>query len=223
MHYDTRFSSRAKNVSIKIEPPGKVVVVAPKRTSAITIDKFVNSHSHWIQTQVAKLKQRQLLVESESQIMIFGKNYQKKYQFDIKMPVGIFTNQLSIIFNFPDTSSQTNSAALNKELEIFLKKIARSYLEKQTKILAIKMNVNYKNLTLRNQKTRWGSCSSNDNLSLNWRLVHYPSQVIDYVIIHELAHLIHHNHSRKFWQCVAEYDPDFQLHRSYLKKHGVSF
>ncbi len=231
MHYDTRLSTRASRISIKIEPPDKVVVVAPRKASAKTIKRFVESQADWIKAQLIKVKQKQLLIESESQVMIFGKNYQKKYQFNPELPIGIFTNQLSIIFNFPGADSQQNLTTVNrtlnktltKELEIFLKKTARSYLQKQTKILADKMQVSYHSLTLRNQKTRWGSCSSNGNLSLNWRLVHYPSQIIDYVIIHELAHLTHHNHSKKFWQCVAQHDPEFKLHRNYLKKHGVSF
>jgi len=57
---------------------------------------------------------------------------------------------------------------------------------------------------------------------LNWKLVHYPPEIIDYVIIHELAHLTHHNHSHQFWSYVAHYDPDYKQHRNYLKKHAVT-
>ncbi len=84
------------------------------------------------------------------------------------------------------------------------------------------MNTSINKITLRQQKTRWGSCSSAGNLNFNWRLVHYPPEVIDYVIIHELAHRTHMDHSSSFWQLVARYDPDHLKHRNWLKKHGVS-
>ena len=73
---------------------------------------------------------------------------------------------------------------------------------------------------IKGQKTRWGSCSKQRNLSFNWRLVMAPLPVIDYVVAHELAHLVEMNHSRKFWALVEQIYPGYSLHRAWLKENG---
>lgn len=86
--------------------------------------------------------------------------------------------------------------------------------------LAAKLNLNYGRIFIRNQKTRWGSCSTRRNLNFNWRLVTFPPPVMDYVIIHELCHLEEANHSARFWQLVESYCPNYRRHRSWLKEHA---
>ena len=83
------------------------------------------------------------------------------------------------------------------------------------------MDVEYDKLELRNQRTRWASCSVQRTLSFNWRLVMAPPDVIDYVVIHELAHLRERNHTRRFWQLVRQYDPDYEQHVEWLKENSV--
>lgn len=87
---------------------------------------------------------------------------------------------------------------------------------------AARMGVTYQRIAIRDQKTRWGSCSSRGNLNFNWRLVLAPVPVLDYVVIHELAHRREMNHSPRFWSIVAEMMPDYQMHRKWLRDHGDS-
>ncbi len=82
------------------------------------------------------------------------------------------------------------------------------------------MNVQYGRITIRNQKTRWGSCSSKGNLNFNCLLMLAPDEVVDYVVIHELCHLIEMNHSKAFWKQVEQVMPDYKKHRKWLKDHG---
>ena len=82
------------------------------------------------------------------------------------------------------------------------------------------MNVQYGRITIRNQKTRWGSCSSKGNLNFNCLLMLAPDEVVDYVVIHELCHLIEMNHSKAFWKQVEQMMPDYKKHRKWLKDHG---
>lgn len=79
---------------------------------------------------------------------------------------------------------------------------------------------NYTRITIRDQKTRWGSCSSTGTLSFNYRLMFAPPRVLDYVVVHELCHLTHMNHSREFWDLVASVQPDYKVYRNWLKEHG---
>ncbi len=78
----------------------------------------------------------------------------------------------------------------------------------------------YSSIAIRDQKTRWGSCSSRGTLSFNWRLMLAPPNVLDYVVVHELCHLEHMNHSKDFWACVESILPDYRIYRKWLKEHG---
>ena len=81
----------------------------------------------------------------------------------------------------------------------------------------------YTSVTVRDQKTRWGSCSSKKNLNFNYRLAYMPQEILDYVVVHELAHLRHMDHSREFWACVERYLPDYRERRAWLKEHGGEY
>jgi predicted metal-dependent hydrolase len=83
------------------------------------------------------------------------------------------------------------------------------------------MDVEYKQLELRNQRTLWGSCSTTGTLSLNWRMVMAPPDIVDYVVIHELAHLIEADHNREFWRIVGEHDPDYKRHADWLDANST--
>lgn len=87
---------------------------------------------------------------------------------------------------------------------------------------AARMGVTFNKITIRDQKTRWGSCSSRGNLNFNWRLVLAPVPVLDYVVIHELAHRREMNHSSRFWDIVGEMMPDYQIYKRWLRDHGGS-
>ena len=93
----------------------------------------------------------------------------------------------------------------------------------RVKYFANIMGVTYGNITIRNQKTRWGSCSSVGNLNYNWKLVLMPPGVLDYVVVHELAHRREMNHSAAFWKVVATWMPDYKKYRKWLRDNGNQF
>ena len=78
----------------------------------------------------------------------------------------------------------------------------------------------YSKITVRDQQSRWGSCSSRGTLSFNYRLIFAPTEVLDYVVVHELCHLTHMNHSKDFWNMVERIMPDYRTHKKWLKEHG---
>lgn len=97
---------------------------------------------------------------------------------------------------------------------------ARLIIPARVEHFAARIGVTYGRITLRCQKTRWGSCSAAGNLNFNVLLMLAPPEVLDYVVIHELCHRLEMNHSARFWDLVSRYDPDQRLHRAWLKEHG---
>ena len=97
---------------------------------------------------------------------------------------------------------------------------ARSIFTQKAAYYARIMGVTYNRIAIREQKTRWGSCSSKGTLSFNWRLMLAPPAILDYVVVHELCHLTHMDHSKAFWQAVASVYPDYAAARKWLKEHG---
>ena len=97
---------------------------------------------------------------------------------------------------------------------------AQNYIPERVKYYAAQMGVSYGRVTIRSQQTRWGSCSGKGNLNFNCLLMLAPAQVIDYVVVHELCHRLHMNHSAAFWNAVARYMPDYAIYRKWLKNNG---
>ena len=97
---------------------------------------------------------------------------------------------------------------------------ARKIFKRKTAAYARKMDVTYGRITIREQKTRWGSCTSEGNLNFNWRLIFAPEEVVDYIVVHELAHRKEMNHSRAFYDVVASVLPDYKVQEKWLKENG---
>lgn len=119
--------------------------------------------------------------------------------------------------NRPDSGL---SAVQRNALEERYKEAARSYIPQRTAYYQTITGGEYHRITIRDQKTRWGSCSSKGTLSFNWRLMLAPPAILDYVVVHELCHLTHMNHSPAFWQAVEAAYPDYRSARAWLKEHG---
>ncbi|MCQ4334311.1 M48 family metallopeptidase [Natronomonas sp. F2-12] len=111
--------------------------------------------------------------------------------------------------------------SIKRALETLYRRKAREMFEKQAEYYAKAMGVEYGQIHIRNQKTKWGSCSTSGTLSLNWRLMMAPQEIVDYIVIHELAHLQEPNHDDSFWSLVAEYDPEYEAHSRWLEEHST--
>jgi predicted metal-dependent hydrolase len=111
-------------------------------------------------------------------------------------------------------------AAARPALEGWLRARARVAIVSRVEARAKEMGLIYGRVAIRDQQTRWGSCSQPGNLNFNWRLLLAPPAVLDYVVVHELAHRVEMNHSTRFWRIVAHYCPDFATHRTWLREHG---
>ena len=111
--------------------------------------------------------------------------------------------------------------SIRQALESLYRRKARERFEARAEHFATQMDVEYEEIEIRNQRTKWGSCSSSGTLGLNWRLMMAPPEIIDYVVVHELAHLQEPNHTKGFWRFVGEYDPDYADHADWLDEHST--
>jgi len=117
--------------------------------------------------------------------------------------------------------SAVEQSSVKQVLRNFYRRRAREHFTDRTEAYASQMDMEYKQIEIRNQRTKWGSCSTTGTLGLNWRLMMAPPDVIDYIIIHELAHLREPNHTKSFWSLVAEYDSNYEAHARWLEEHSV--
>jgi predicted metal-dependent hydrolase len=215
INYQVQRRTQNRYLRLRITAKAEVIVSAPPRIPDSVISRFVADNAAWIFKHQSKIKAK-LELRDETTIMVFGKSYPRLIHHDQFHTPAVYIQEGQLHVH-PVTNSE---ASVERTLNTFFKTTAQKYIIPRTKQLSEVMEISYTSLTLREQKTRWGSCSSSGALNFNWRLVQYPPPVIDYVIIHELAHRREMNHSSRFWAIVAKYDPEYQTHRRWLKKYG---
>ncbi len=132
----------------------------------------------------------------------------------------IITHYLEVMEKAKSRPSSDLSDIQRTALEKRYIEAARDYFPKRAAYFQALTGGEYYRITIRDQKTRWGSCSAKGTLSFNWRLMLAPPAVLDYVVVHELCHLTHMDHSAAFWQAVEAVCPDYRTHRKWLKDHG---
>jgi len=213
-------SKRAKHLRLKANIFG-IQVVVPMIYYEIEVMKFLNLKKDWI-LQTSEYYQRLRNEYGEENLKLntiafLGKRYNLKITKDVGTSVIVSDNLKCITFH-------VNNMRRYKD------DVKRWYSSQTGKIVAKRLNqimvMNpelppYKKVTVRHQHSKWGSCSKNGNLNFNLLLASLPLELIDYVIIHELAHLIELNHSKEFWKIVGVIDPEFQSHRKLLHDYKL--
>jgi predicted metal-dependent hydrolase len=111
--------------------------------------------------------------------------------------------------------------SVKRALETLYRRKAREVFEERADHFAEQMEVEYEQIEIRNQRTKWGSCSTTGTLGLNWRLMMAPREIVNYIVIHELVHLRESNHTDSFWSLVAEHDPDYESHVTWLEENST--
>jgi hypothetical protein len=205
---------KVKRITLKVDYTLKVKVICPKNCSKQEIQLFVAQKEKWIQKQIAYFKDlnyKEIVLQSD-EILVFGSAY--RY---VHIPELTGKTQ----FNHDTKTIYTANMLLQKKvLSEWYYKLANLFLVERVRKLAEEHHFTYSKVSIRSQKTRWGSCSSNKNISLNWKLIKTPLWVIDYVILHELAHTVYLNHAQEFWNLVAQICPYYKQSEEWLKQYG---
>lgn len=209
--------SKRKSLSIVITNSGEVVVKAPLHLPNDQIEKFIKEKEKWIETKLAKFKKNTdefIDVINYQKLMLFGKIYPV---YKSKMVKEIIVEEERILL--PEKWQQEK---LYSKITSWYKKIAEEYLIKRTENISENIKMLPSKIKCTGTRGRWGACNNKKVVLLNFRCMLLPKGLIDYVIIHELAHLVELNHSPKFWQVVGSILPNYKAYRQELKKYGFA-
>lgn len=206
---------RSRSVSVRVLPNGSVVVTAPRFTPRFVINQFISKHEDWIrEKQGAVIKKLNALVAERERLFFRGQEYDFRLNISSdKEAVKVVGTTLTV------TAVREDHTEVRRILEKWYRVQATKHFKDRVPLLADLVDSNVKTVSIRSQRTRWGSCSNRNTISLNWRLIMAPDWVSDYVVYHELAHLTHMNHSKQFWQLVERYVPNHKDAQMWLKDH----
>jgi predicted metal-dependent hydrolase len=226
--YEIKHSSRAKRLRITVRPE-EVRVIAPRFTLRRDIVAFVESKSHWIYEKTLALRERRLVAipgrfVSGAKVLFRGRFLRLWVEATRSCQS---TNSLRFANAFHVTVEQGLS---QKAREREARALVMAWLEGRalkdargwSRQYGRELGVYPTRIRIGNQKTLWGSCSARGVVSLNWRLVAMPKPVFEYVVVHELCHLVERSHRKKFWKLVGSLLPDYRARKAHLQRHGVA-
>lgn len=216
IEYGVRHSSDATEPRIDVDIRG-VTVVIPE-SDRVPPEELLQENAAWVLEKVRKYDSYRERVpdrryEEGETFPYLGKEYE--IVVERRSMSGIDKKALRLARHHVDETS------VKRALETLYRRKAREEFERRADQYADEMGIEYGKIEIRNQRTKWGSCSSTGTLGLNWRLMMGPPEIVDYVVIHELAHLREPNHSDPFWNIVAEHDPDYQAHARWLEENST--
>jgi predicted metal-dependent hydrolase len=208
--------SRRKTTALIVELDGSLTVRAPLRLPRPLIETFVQEKVEWVRAKQQEARQRRELMG----VKLYVPGEQFWYlgqQYDLEI---VLSPKPALIL---DGAFKLASQALPRAKETFIqwyRQQARRVIGERVEQQASQMGLTYNQIRISGARTRWGSCSSKKNLSFTWRLIMAPLPVVDYVVVHELCHLLEQNHSKAFWSKVEAAQPDYKAQRAWLRKNG---
>jgi predicted metal-dependent hydrolase len=223
--YTLRISPKAKRVRIQVSVEKGLVIVVPKRFSPSRVSSLIEKNRQWIERAFEKAKSLQGSVDrsSDSQLseqislLALGQTWTVLFSRDDTKPV--------LVREMPPATllvqgSIGDAAACANALKKWLTQRAKENLIPWLKRVSDETELPYSSVSIRQQRTRWGSCSSRGSISLNTRLLFLPPELVTYVLVHELCHTRYLNHSVRFWRLVESYLPDYRHSDRQLREVG---
>ncbi len=208
--------SRRKTVELRITPDAVLIVRVPVFVSNADIERIISKHSKWIEKNLKIAEERNSEIPDKKFISGEKFLYLGKYY-----TLEIVNSQLEPL-RFDGGFFLSEKAVPNAKQEFvkWYKKSAFEILSRRVRYFSEISGLSFNKVGITNAHKRWGSCSRKKNLNFSYKLVMAPLPVIDYVVVHELAHTVQMNHSKKFWKIVGDILPDFAEKRKWLKENG---
>jgi predicted metal-dependent hydrolase len=221
--YTLRESPRARRLRLLIRPEGGLEVVVPRRTTRARIEDVLRAKAGWIDATLARVAREAAALPAPAplahgQTLLFA-GRELRLALLLAAPGKRSHTRLTgqtLVLTVADGRQETIHAAL----EAWYRAQARAVFAERIAHCNAAYGFTFGRVSIKEQKSRWGSCSRAGNLNFNWRLLLAPLPVLDYVVYHELAHLKELNHSPRFWRLVAQACPDFETQRAWLRHFG---
>lgn len=212
---DNLIRTHRRSMALIVNGEGIVTVRAPFKMPLSTIERFLDEKREWV---ARKIRQAQLRPKAANREFING----EKFLFLVQEYPLQIVDRLKSGLEFRD-ALELSSASQKQAKGIFYhwyKYQAKKMINERVNIYAQKMGLEYRAIKINDAQTRWGSCAPSGNLNFAWRIIMAPLSVLDYVVVHELAHIPIKNHSRRFWKKVEITMPGYRQSVEWLKHHG---
>jgi len=201
-----------RSLRLRLRNKNEIEVTVPQLMPMFLVQQFLKNHSEWIEKNNQKIKKNKDLSKLKS-IRILGEKYEVEVKKALRESLVIMDKKIFI--NYSDKRK------IKRLVDQKMRPWALRIIKEKINELAGKHRLNYGKISVKNQSSRFGSCSSQGNLNFNWQIILLPMDKFEHVIWHELAHLTVKNHSRDFWDLMAKYDPKYVENRRWLKTQGA--
>jgi predicted metal-dependent hydrolase len=213
-------SSKRKTAAIKIQK-GKVFVIVPERLTMTAIESLVAKKNRWIKEKLAIQNEiiaiKPIEFVSGEYFSYLGRKHPLKIESGLYPSIKLHQDEL--VVSVRDKTAD-NAQAIKQLLIKWYKQQAESELRDKTGSYSRIIGVNPSSVTIKSFKSRWGSCSVTGCIQYNWKIIIAPDWIVNYIVIHELCHILHHNHSPAFWKAVERYCHDYRDCSAWLKING---
>ncbi|TGK83063.1 M48 family peptidase [Leptospira noumeaensis] len=212
-----RKTTKGRNISLVVYQNGKVVLKHPARIPQKQLEEFIAEKKGWVLSKLKSLPKdipQKLKFQEGEKTHIFGET--KTFLISSNQKFGLEGNTLKI----PKTKSEQANVRKGK---LILKEILLEKIKPIIESTSTALNTKVTKLSIKPMRSLWGSCNSKNQISLNLSLVHCPETIIEYIVLHEIAHTIEHNHSNRFWKIVESQNPNYKFAEKWLKEVGKKY
>lgn len=225
--YEVFINKRLKNIRISIDAD-EIKVCIPFDIEICEIERLLFKKRGWILKHYSKVKAVQAERHArkwENGEKVLFKGCYKNIGIRSSEGVGVrvvFDGKEFIVYTGDKIDAEKKAVMIGEAFRKLYIRMAGDEINNRLEYYKHIIGVSYNNVRIKEQKTRWGSCSRKGNLNFNWKIVMAPPKVMDYVIIHELCHIKHMDHSKQFWGLVQQYMPEYKEARSWLRENGIN-
>ena len=204
-------SARARKLTLRIDTKERMAVLTlPRYCAQKKAVEFITHHQEWIKSSLAQIPEAKSF-QNGDKISLFGQEVIISHEPSRRLGEKLENTKLIV---------SGEKEFINRRVKDYIKKKAEEEFGKRARRYAQKLGVTIHSITIKDTKSRWGSCSTLNNLNFSWRVALAPNYVIDYLMAHEVSHLLHHDHSPNFWQTVKNLNADYEKGEKWLKDHG---
>ncbi|MEM5788345.1 MAG: SprT family zinc-dependent metalloprotease [Syntrophobacteraceae bacterium] len=221
--WQIRRSSRRKTLSLCVYPDSRVIVAAPEGVSNKEIAGFVERKSDWVRKRLnlnRQKKEKMIAREFISGEKLLYLGAEKTLEVRDGQRAGVLLEEDKIIVHLgTGLPSASRAPFVRRQLVTWYGNMASRKISERLRHFALVIGVTPVKVRIKSLRSRWGSCSSRGSINFAWNIILAPEPVLDYLVVHELCHMVHHNHSSEYWRLVASFIPDYIARRKWLREN----